>query len=123
MRSSEEEEVRLKPDTTSGVLIVLTTLGAGAGAGALARTLVGERLAACVSILPVMRSVYRWQGQVEEEHEQQLVIKTSAPRLEALKARLLALHPYETPELIVLEAAGSDAASDAYARWVKESTA
>ena len=96
---------------------MLTTLGAGADAAALARTLVEERLAACVNILPPMRSVYRWKGAIETEAEQQLVIKTSADRLDALEARLLALHPYETPELLVLDAAGSDA----YLAWVGES--
>lgn len=98
--------------------IVLTTLGADADAEALARTLVEERLAACVNVLPPMTSVYRWKEQVEHEREQQLVIKTTGDRLPALRAWLLAHHPYETPELLVLQAAGSDA----YLRWLGEST-
>jgi periplasmic divalent cation tolerance protein len=98
-------------------IIVLTTLGADADATALARTLVGEHLAACVNVLPSMRSVYRWKGNVEDEREQQLLIKTSVERLDALKARLAALHPYETPELLVLDAAGSEA----YLAWLRES--
>jgi periplasmic divalent cation tolerance protein len=98
-------------------VIVLTTLGADADATALARTLVDEHLAACVNVLPSMRSVYRWKGKVEEEREQQLLIKTSAARLDALKVRLAALHPYETPELLVLDAAGSEA----YLAWLDES--
>ena len=100
------------------IRIVLTTLGRDADAGILARTLVEERLAACVNILPAMTSVYRWKGQVEEEAEQQLVIKTSVGALDALKARLLALHPYETPELLVLAADGAEA----YSAWLEEST-
>jgi len=98
-------------------VIVLTTLGADADATALARTLVDEHLAACVNVLPSMRSFYRWKGKVEEEREQQLLIKTSAARLDALKVRLAALHPYETPELLVLDAAGSEA----YLAWLDES--
>ena len=98
-------------------VIVLNTLGADADATALARTIVDEHLAACVNVLPSMRSFYRWKGKVEEEREQQLLIKTSAARLDALKVRLAALHPYETPELLVLDAAGSEA----YLAWLDES--
>jgi periplasmic divalent cation tolerance protein len=103
---------------TSGVAIVLTTLGADADAAALGRTLVDERLAACVNVLPVMTSIYRWHGQVEQEREQQLVIKTAGDRLPALEARLRELHPYELPEFVVLTAAGG---SDAYLAWVRDS--
>jgi periplasmic divalent cation tolerance protein len=99
-------------------VLVLTTLGAEADAIALARTLVAERLAACVNVLPAMTSIYRWKENVEQEREQQLVIKTSAAQLDALQAWLLANHPYDTPELLVLEASGSAA----YLRWVGEST-
>jgi periplasmic divalent cation tolerance protein len=104
----------------SSVVIVLTTLPADADAAVLARQLIGERLAACVNALPVMTSIYRWEGAVQEEHERQLVIKTSAARLEALQARLHALHPYQVPEFIVLPTAG---ASRKYAQWVDESVA
>jgi periplasmic divalent cation tolerance protein len=101
-----------------GIRIVLTTLAADADARRIARTLVEEQLAACVNILPPMTSVYRWQDRIAEDREQQLVIKTSAERLGALQARLLALHPYETPELLVLEADGAAA----YAAWIGQTT-
>jgi periplasmic divalent cation tolerance protein len=100
-------------------VIVLTTLAADADAAALARTLVDERLAACVNVLPPMTSIYRWRGAIEQEREQQLVIKTTAPRLEALEARVRALHPYEVPEFLVIDVAGG---SDAYLSWLDEST-
>ena len=103
--------------TASTVSIVLTTLGADADAAAIARTLIDERLAACVNILPPMTSVYRWQGKVEQDREQQIVIKTAADRVNALQARLRQLHPYELPEFLVLDATGSDA----YLAWVGES--
>ena len=96
----------------SDAIVVLTTLGADADAASLARTLVDERLAACVNILPVMLSVYRWKGAVEQEREQQLVIKTAADRLPALEARVRELHPYELPEFLVLPASGSRAYLD-----------
>jgi periplasmic divalent cation tolerance protein len=102
----------------SDAAIVLTTLGADADAAGLARTLVEEHLAACVNVLPPMTSVYRWTGQIEQDHEQQLIIKTTAVRVAALEARLRALHPYELPEFLVLDAA----ASAAYAAWLREST-
>ena len=102
----------------SSIVIVLTTLGADADAAALARTLVDERLAACVNALPPMTSTYRWKGVVEQDREQQLVIKTTADRVPALQARLRQLHPYELPEFLVLDATGSEA----YLAWVGEST-
>ena len=96
--------------------IVLTTLGAHADANALAQALVDERLAACVNVLPPMTSTYRWKGAVEQEREQQLVIKTSRAQVPALQARLRQLHPYELPEFLVLDASGSEA----YLAWIDE---
>ena len=100
------------------MVLVLTTLGADDDAAGLARTLVDERLAACVGVLPGLRSVYRWEGAVAEDAEQQLVIKTSRARLDALEHRLGQLHPYDVPELIVLEGR----ASEAYGKWVSAET-
>jgi len=97
------------------VSIVLTTMAANADAAALARTLVEERLAACVNILPVMTSVYRWQGRIEQEPEQQLLIKTASNRVAALEQRLRELHPYEVPEVLVIDVSGGGAA---YLAWV-----
>ena len=100
-------------------MIVLTTLGAQTDAAAFARVLVDERLAACVNILPVMTSVYRWKGTIEEDREQQLVIKTTSDRVEALEARLRELHPYELPEFLVVAATDGSAG---YLAWLEEST-
>ena len=102
--------------TSSDAAIVLTTLAAEADAAALARTLVDERLAACVNVLPPMTSVYRWKGAIEQDREQQLVIKTTVGRVPALQARLGQLHPYEVPEFLIL----SGSASDAYLSWIRE---
>jgi periplasmic divalent cation tolerance protein len=76
---------------------------------------VEEGLAACVNVLPPMQSVYRWEGRTEQAAELQLVIKTSARRVEDLKARLADLHPYDVPELLVLPVA--DGGAD-YLRWI-----
>jgi periplasmic divalent cation tolerance protein len=104
--------------STPSVSIVLTTLGADADAAALAKTLVEERLAACVNIVQGVMSTYRWQGAVSQNAEQQLVIKTATAKLPALEARLRQLHPYELPEFLVIDASGG---SDAYLNWIDES--
>jgi len=97
--------------------VVLLTAPEPAVAERLARALVEERLAACVSWLPGLRSVYRWQGRVEEAGECLLVAKTRADRCAALAARVRELHPYELPELLELSVAGGSAA---YLDWVRE---
>ena len=102
------------PDTA---VLVLTTLAADADADAMARTLVAERLAACVNVLPVMTSHYRWKDAVEQATERQLLIKTTAGRVETLRARLIQLHPYEVPEFLVIDVAGG---SKGYLQWLRE---
>ncbi len=84
------------------VIVVLSTVPADARGPALARALVDERLAACVNLVPGLRSIYRWQGAVCDDAETLAIIKTSRARLPALLARLPALHPYEVPEAVVL---------------------
>ena len=101
-------------------VVVWTTAAAGANALEMASLLVGERLAACVNVLPEMDSIYRWKGQVEVDRERQIVVKTTAARLATLKARLHELHEYEVPEFLVLPIIDG---SDAYLKWIRESTA
>jgi periplasmic divalent cation tolerance protein len=100
-------------------VIVLTTLPADFESRDFGRTLVEERLAACVNLLPAMDSVYRWEGQIEHDTERQVIIKTSRERVVALWERIRELHPYETPEFVVLTIQDG---SDAYLRWIGEST-
>jgi periplasmic divalent cation tolerance protein len=97
-------------------ILVLTTMPADASADTMAKTLVEERLAACVNVNAPMTSTYRWQGEIQIDAERQVVIKTTAANLTALEARLRALHPYELPEFIVLRAT----ASEGYAAWIRE---
>jgi periplasmic divalent cation tolerance protein len=103
---------------TTGAVIVLTTFPEAAPAIAFARTLLEERLVACVNVLPPMQSIYRWKGQVEEAHEHQVLMKTSADRLDALQHRMTELHPYEVPELLVIEVAQI---AEPYRRWLLDS--
>lgn len=103
----------------SEYVVALTTLAATADAAAFATTLVEERLAACVNVLPEMQSVYRWEGKLERERERQVIIKTTNDRLPALERRIAELHPYAVPEFLVLSVASG---SERYLRWIDDST-
>ncbi|WP_135228834.1 divalent-cation tolerance protein CutA [Deinococcus fonticola] len=83
----------------------------------LARTLVSERLAGSVNLLPGLQSVYRWQGDVAEDPETLLLIKTTGEEYPALEARIKALHPYEVPEIIAMQ---FDRASPEFQDWLRD---
>jgi periplasmic divalent cation tolerance protein len=95
----EDCEFLTMPPTTCHM--VLTTCPDAASAERIARTLVEEKLAACVNMLPPMRSIYRWKGRVEDASEQLLVIKT-AQQFAVVRDRIRSLHPYELPEIITV---------------------
>ena len=97
------------------VTLVLVAAPDEATGRRIARALVEERLAACVNVLPGVRSVYRWKGAVEEASEVLLIAKTRADRSAALASRVRALHPYQLPEVVVLPVTDG---SRAYLRWV-----
>jgi periplasmic divalent cation tolerance protein len=101
-------------------LVVLTTVARVEDAEHIARELVERRLAACVNILPPVTSVYRWQGEVTREAEHLLLMKTAKDRFEALRARLVEIHPYETPEVIALPVAAGHLP---YLQWIADSLA
>lgn len=90
------------PQTSAQALLVITNLPDEASARTLAAALVTERLAACVNILPPCRSIYRWQGAIEDAQEIPLLIKTASVRYAALEAAIRARHPYELPEIIAV---------------------
>lgn len=98
--------------------IVLTTAADQDEAARMARILVEEGLAACATILPGAQSIYRWEGKIESAAEVLLLIKTRVPQLEALEARLQALHSYQTPEFLVLPIEQSSAG---YLAWLRAS--
>ena len=103
----------------TSVLVVLSTFPNPDKAAEIGRILVEEQLAACVNLLPQVRSIYRWQGAVADETETLAIIKTTQLRYDALAARLVALHPYEVPELIAVPLAGGHAP---YLAWVTSET-
>lgn len=99
-------------------VIVLTTVGADFNVGPMAHDLVERRLAACVNIVERVQSIYRWEGQVTEEREQLLIIKTTDARVDELREALIAQHPYDTPEFVVVPIS---AVSDSYGEWLLRS--
>jgi len=101
-------------------VVVLTTDGAKFDVGPLATQLVEKRLAACVNVIPQIHSVYRWQGKIENDSEQLLLIKTVEERLDELKTALFAMHPYELPEFVVLTI---DRIAEPYREWLIDSLA
>jgi periplasmic divalent cation tolerance protein len=103
-------------DAESFARIVLTTAANPDEAERIGRTLVEERLAACATVVPSVRSIYRWEGKIEESSETLLLIKTGAGQIPALEKRLHELHSYQTPEFLVIE---PKAGSAAYLEWMR----
>ncbi len=101
-------------------LVVLITAGTAGDAERLAETLVREKLAACVNVLPGVTSLYRWQGAVQRDSEVLLIVKTRRPLLAQLTARVRALHSYHVPEIVALPIV---AGSEPYLHWLAEATA
>jgi len=99
--------------------IVFCTCPDAPTASRLARTLVNERLAACVNVVGGVASTYRWNGEVHVDDEVLLVIKTMADRFEAMQSRLVALHPYDVPEVLAIEPIGGAAP---YLAWLERET-
>lgn len=101
------------------VLVVLVTAPTAEVAAGLARALVEARLAACGTVVTGLRSIYRWEGQVHDEPEALLVLKTTRDRFEALRDEVLRLHPYDVPEVLALPV---EAGAARYLAWVAGET-
>ena len=97
------------------VIVVFSTFPNEDKAADIARTLVSEQLCACVNLVPPVRSIYRWQGEICDERETLAIIKTTRERFDALQERLIELHPYEVPEVIALPV---EAGHPPYLDWV-----
>lgn len=89
-------------------------------AAALGRTVVEEKLAACVNIVPKVRSIYTWQGKLEDTEEAMLFFKTTDEGQKDLSRRLKALHSYDVPEIITIEVKDTEGNLD-YLNWVRDS--
>lgn len=106
--------------TPTAARLVLSNCPSSEVARMIARQLIERRLAACVNVLAPCHSVYEWQGEVCEESEVPLLIKTSVARYAAVEALIRELHPYELPEIVAVDIA---AGSPAYLAWVEGQTA
>lgn len=103
----------------SDIIVVWVTVGNPEEAVKIARTLVEEKLAACVNIVPSIRSIYFWKGEVCDDPENLLMIKTKEGLFERLRARITELHSYEVPEIIAVRL---HAGHEPYLSWVMETT-
>lgn len=104
---------------TSRHVLVLTATPDSISAGSIAHVLVEERLAACCTLIDRAQSIYRWEGAIQEAMECVLLIKSAGDRVVELQRRLVELHPYDLPEIIVLPIEGG---TDAYLDWISETT-
>jgi periplasmic divalent cation tolerance protein len=102
--------------STSPLCAVLVACPTMDQAAALAKTLVQERLIACANLIPQVRSIYRWKGELCDEAEVLVVMKSVPERFEALRQRIVALHPYQVPEVLQLEV---EKAHGPYLDWVR----
>lgn len=100
-------------------VVVLCTVDNLESAKKIARIVVEERLAACANIMQGLSSIYHWEGEIVEDSECLLILKTKATLFEVLKNKILEIHPYEVPEIISL---GIDNGFDKYLDWIKENT-
>lgn len=104
---------------STDAVVVLTTVATLEEADLLVRELVERRLAACGTMLPEARSVYRWEGKLAEESEVVVILKTSAMAFEAMKAAFPELHPYAVPELLAVPVNGG---LERYLGWIVSET-
>jgi periplasmic divalent cation tolerance protein len=103
----------------SEYIIVLITAPNEEDAAKIGRTLVEEKLAACANIIQSIRSIYRWQGRIEDEQETLVIAKTRNELFDRLKEKVIALHPYSVPEIIALPIV---AGSESYLNWIRQET-
>jgi periplasmic divalent cation tolerance protein len=101
----------------SGVVTVLTTVPSAEVAEQIGEVLVTERLAACANVVPGVRSIFRWKGAVAHESEALVVLKTTTEALDDLLRRIVALHPYDVPEVIALDVRAGHVP---YLSWVRD---
>lgn len=106
----------MNQDDTFKYGVILVTAPSTTEGKAIAKTLIQEKLAACVSMMPVY-SIYTWQNEVQQEEECQLLIKSDLAYFPRLEARIREIHPYEVPEIIALPMI---AGSQPYLQWISE---
>src|ERR1700747_1772283 len=101
----------------SQAIVVFSTCASREEAERIARAIVGERLAACVQLLPAIQSIYHWQGEVEQSDEILMLFKTTSERFPALQRRVEELHSYQTPEIIAVPVTEG---AEKYLTWLRD---
>ena len=101
----------------SQAIVVFSTCASREEAERIARAIVGERLAACVQLLPAIQSIYRWQGEIEQSDEILMLFKTTSERFPALQRRVEELHSYQTPEIIAVPVTEG---AEKYLTWLRD---
>ena len=109
----------MKGDDPNAVRVILVTHPDADGARGLARNLIEGRMAACVNLIPGLTSVYRWEGEIQEDNEVLMVIKTAEHRIGPLKHKISKAHPYDNPEILILP---TDGGSRKYLDWIVSET-
>jgi len=109
----------MKDNIETDEIVVLITAPGEEPAVAIARALVETRLAACANLIRGVRSIYSWKGNIEDDTEVLMIVKTRKKLFDSLKSKIKELHSYEVPEIIALPII---AGSDDYLKWLREST-
>lgn len=116
--STSAERAGSSGGSTAAVVVILVTGPDAEGLRAMGRTLVEERLTACVNVIDGVGSVFRWEGRIEEAAEALAILKTTPGRVRELEKRVLALHPYDEPEFLALPVRSGSAG---YMEWITRS--
>jgi periplasmic divalent cation tolerance protein len=109
----------LRKTVAEGFVIVFVTAASEQEAASIGRTLVEEGLAACANIIPQIRSIYRWKGEVRDERETLIIIKSREDLFERIRSRVKELHSYEVPEITAIKL---DRGDSAYLQWIESVT-
>ncbi len=104
----------------SHYILCLVTIDDAEKAAEIARNLVQNRIAACANIIPEIRSIYQWKGEICDDAEKLLLIKTTRDKYEALESTVKRLHPYEVPEVVAFDI---DSGLSDYLKWIDDCTA
>ncbi|HSG81156.1 MAG TPA: divalent-cation tolerance protein CutA [Gemmatimonadota bacterium] len=107
------------PEKKNSAVVILMTAPDGAVAESIGRTLVEERLVACVNIVPGLRSIYRWEGELQVDAEALMLAKARLADVDLIVTRVAELHPYDVPEVLATEVV---AGLGDYLDWVKDET-
>ena len=111
---------RVRNRVAQGFVIIFVTAASNEEAATIGRALVEEGLAACANIIPQIRSIYRWKGEIWDERETLIMIKSREALFEKIRSRIRELHSYEVPEITAVQLEQGDAA---YLQWIEAVTA